>query len=70
MVWYYQFTPGETHDIDDAFENVLIDHDWRSSLFKMGRLGILWELDRKTRPARCSMSSLCRPRVSELLGNN
>ena len=48
MVWYYQFTPGETHDIDDAFENVLIDHDGRSSLFKMGKLGILWELDRKT----------------------
>ena len=48
MVWYYQFTPGETHDIDDAFENVLIDHGGRSSLFKMGKLGILWELDRKT----------------------
>ena len=48
MVWYYQFTPGETHDIDDAFENMLIDHDGRHSLFKMGKLGILWELDRKT----------------------
>src|SRR5262245_3581159 len=48
MFWYYQFTPGETHDLDDAFENVLIDHDGRSSLFKMGKLGILWELDRRT----------------------
>jgi len=48
MIWFYQFTPGETHDIDDAFENVLIDHDGRSSLFTMGKLGILWELDRKT----------------------
>jgi alcohol dehydrogenase (cytochrome c) len=48
MVWYFQFTPGETHDIDDAFENMLIDHDGRQSLFKMGKLGILWELDRKT----------------------
>jgi len=48
MVWYHQFLPGETHDLDEVFENVLIDHDGRSSLFKMGKLGILWELDRKT----------------------
>lgn len=48
LVWYYQFTPGESHDLDDAFENTLIDYDGRSSLFKMGKLGILWELDRRT----------------------
>ena len=24
--WYYQFVPGETHDLDDVFESVLIDH--------------------------------------------
>lgn len=48
MVWYFQFTPGETHDIDDAFENMLIDHHGKQSLFKMGKLGILWELDRRT----------------------
>ena len=30
------------------FENVLIDYDGRRSLFKMGKLGILWELDRTT----------------------
>ena len=46
--WYYQFVPGETHDLDDVFESVLIDHRGRQSLFKMGKLGILWELDRKT----------------------
>ena len=39
---------GETHDLDDVFESVLIDHRGRQSLFKMGKLGILWELDRKT----------------------
>ena len=48
LVWYYQFTPGETHDLDDVFESVLIDRDGRRSLFKMGKLGILWELDRTT----------------------
>ncbi len=48
MQWYYQFTPGESHDVDDSFENMLIDYDGRQSLFKMGKMGILWELDRKT----------------------
>jgi alcohol dehydrogenase (cytochrome c) len=48
MQWYYQFTPGESHDVDDSFENTLIDYDGRQSLFKMGKMGILWELDRKT----------------------
>ncbi len=48
LAWYYQFTPGETHDLDDVFESVLIDHNGRRSLFKMGKLGILWEIDRVT----------------------
>ena len=48
LEWYYQFVPGETHDLDDVFESVLIDHDGRRSLFKMGKMGILWELDRTT----------------------
>ncbi len=46
--WYYQYLPGETQDMDEVFESVLVDHDGKSSLFKMGKLGILWELDRKT----------------------
>ena len=48
LKWYYQFVPGETHDLDDVFESVLIDHRGRKSLFKMGKHGILWELDRVT----------------------
>lgn len=48
MVWFYQHLPGETHDMDEVFESVLIDVDGRSSLFKMGKLGILWQLDRAT----------------------
>lgn len=46
MVWYYQHLPGETHDMDEVFESVLVDVDGRPSLFKMGKLGILWQLDR------------------------
>ena len=47
LAWHYQVLPAETHDYDEVFENVLVDHDGQSSLFKMGKLGILWEIDRK-----------------------
>jgi alcohol dehydrogenase (cytochrome c) len=46
MRWYYQHLPGETQDMDEVFENILIDVGGRKSLFKMGKLGILWQLDR------------------------
>src|SRR6202047_1392296 len=46
MKWYYQHLPGETQDMDEVFENILIDVGGRKSLFKMGKLGILWQLDR------------------------
>ena len=48
MKWYYQHLPGETQDMDEVFESVLIDIGGRKSLFKMGKLGILWQLDRAT----------------------
>lgn len=46
--WYYQHLPGETQDMDEVFERVLIDSGGRKSLFEMGKLGILWQLDRTT----------------------
>jgi PQQ-dependent dehydrogenase (methanol/ethanol family) len=46
--WYYQHLPGETHDMDETFERVLVDLNGRSSVFTMGKLAILWEIDRKT----------------------
>jgi alcohol dehydrogenase (cytochrome c) len=48
MKWYYQHLPGETQDMDEVFESVLIDIGGRKSLIKMGKLGILWQLDRTT----------------------
>ncbi|MBI4477516.1 MAG: PQQ-binding-like beta-propeller repeat protein [Acidobacteria bacterium] len=48
IVWHYQHIPGETHDMDEAFERILIDAGGQSSVFTMGKLGILWQLDRKT----------------------
>jgi hypothetical protein len=34
--------------MDETYENIVIDYDSRRSVFKMGKLGILWELDRAT----------------------
>ena len=48
IVWYYQHLPGETHDMDEVFESILVDAGGRQSLFKMGKIGVLWELDRTT----------------------
>ena len=48
VAWYYQVLPGESHDMDEVYESVLIDHSGQRSLFKMGKLGILWEIDRTT----------------------
>ena len=48
IVWYYQHIPGETHDLDEVFESILVDNGDRRSLFKMGKIGVLWELDRRT----------------------
>jgi alcohol dehydrogenase (cytochrome c) len=48
IVWYYQHIPGESHDMDETFERILVDLPGRSSVFTMGKLGILWELDRQT----------------------
>jgi len=48
LVWYFQHIPGETHDLDEVFERVLVDSGDRQSVFSMGKAGILWELERKT----------------------
>jgi len=48
VVWYRQWIPGEQNDMDEVFEHILIEHNGRKSLFKMGKLGILWEADRRT----------------------
>ena len=44
MKWYYQHLPGETLDMDEVFERVLVDYDGRRSVFTMGKIGVLWEL--------------------------
>jgi alcohol dehydrogenase (cytochrome c) len=46
--WYFQHIPRESHDMDETFERILVDFDGKRSVFSMGKLGILWELDRAT----------------------
>ena len=48
IVWYRQHVPGETLDLDEAFEQVLVDVDGERFLFTIGKHGILWKLDRAT----------------------
>ena len=45
--WYRQHVPGESLDLDEAFEQVLIDVGDRQALFTIGKHGILWKLDRR-----------------------
>ena len=48
LAWYFQHVPGESLDLDEAFERVLVDVDDRKLLFTIGTHGILWKLDRTT----------------------
>ncbi len=46
--WYRQHVPGEALDLDEGFEQVLIDSGGRKALFTIGKHGVLWKLDRRT----------------------
>ncbi|MGE0383937.1 MAG: PQQ-binding-like beta-propeller repeat protein [Gammaproteobacteria bacterium] len=48
IAWHFQHMPGETLDLDTAFERVLIDDGRSRYLFTIGKDGILWKLDRRT----------------------
>ncbi|MEE2669809.1 MAG: PQQ-binding-like beta-propeller repeat protein [Gemmatimonadota bacterium] len=47
IVWYRQHIPGETLDMDEAFEQVLVDVDGQPLHLSIGKSGILWKLDRR-----------------------
>ena len=48
LAWYYQHMPGESLDLDEVFERVLIDVGPDKALFTIGKAGVLWKLDRVT----------------------
>ena len=47
IVWYRQHVPGESLDLDEAFEQVLVDVEERPALLTIGKHGVLWKLDRR-----------------------
>jgi len=48
LAWHYQHAPGESLDLDEVFEKVLVDIGDQKVLFTIGKPGILWKLDRRT----------------------
>ena len=46
--WYFQHVPGESLDLDEVYERVLVDVGTRKVVFSAGKHGILWKLDRET----------------------
>jgi alcohol dehydrogenase (cytochrome c) len=46
LAWYYQHIPGESLDMDEVFERVLVDIGSQKVVFNAGKAGILWKLDR------------------------
>ena len=62
LKWYFQHAPGESLDLDEVFERVLIDHGAQKTLMTIGKAGILWKLDRSPASSsptrrRCSRTS-------------
>lgn len=47
LAWYYQHAPGESFDLDEVFERVLVDIGDQKVSFNAGKAGILWKLDRR-----------------------
>ena len=47
IVWYRTHVPGESLDMDEGFEQVLVDIEGRPSLLTIGKHGVLWKLDRR-----------------------
>jgi alcohol dehydrogenase (cytochrome c) len=48
LAWHYQHAPGESLDLDEVFERVLVDVGADKYVFTIGKAGILWKLDRRT----------------------
>jgi alcohol dehydrogenase (cytochrome c) len=47
IAWYYTHVPGESLDMDEVFERVLVDVDGEPTVISIGKHGILWKLDRR-----------------------
>jgi alcohol dehydrogenase (cytochrome c) len=48
LQWYYSHAPGESLDLDEVFERVLVDDGGQKLVFSVGKAGVLWKNDRAT----------------------
>jgi alcohol dehydrogenase (cytochrome c) len=48
LSWYFQHIPGESFDLDEVFERILVDIGDQKVSFNAGKTGLLWKLDRRT----------------------
>ena len=48
LAWYFQHAPGESLDLDEVYEKVLVDVGPEQDLFTIGKAGVLWKIERKT----------------------
>ncbi len=48
LAWHYQYVTGESLDLDEVFERVLVDSGGQKLVFTIGKAGVLWKLDRRT----------------------
>lgn len=48
LAWYFQHAPGESFDLDEVFERVLVNIGDQKVSLSAGKAGILWKLDRRT----------------------
>ena len=48
LKWSYSHAPGENFDLDEVFERVLVDHDDSKDVLTIGKVGVLWKLNRVT----------------------
>jgi alcohol dehydrogenase (cytochrome c) len=48
LAWHFQHIAGESLDLDEVFERVLVDIGDQKVVFTIGKAGILWKLDRRT----------------------
>ena len=48
LAWHYQHIPSEALDHDEVFERVLVDIGDEKALFTIGKVGVLWKLDRRS----------------------
>ena len=46
LAWHFQHAPGESLDLDEVYERVLVDAGGQKLVFTIGKAGILWKLDR------------------------